>query len=177
MVLPVIRNLLAAWDSFWFAPASPLPMAVFRVLIGLAALELLLWQLAPEFFTLFGTNGIANVDTVRAHSPRAALDLFLLLPADNFWLALGFGFVVVSAVTLTIGLFTRFSAAIVFTGLSSLFHHDPLALEGTERLLLLALLFVFLSNAGRALSVDNLLAGVKNGRWGKAVVAPLYSQW
>ncbi len=177
MTLPVIRNLVTAWDSFWFTPASPLPMAVFRILIGLAALELLLGQLAPEFFTWFGTNGITEVDTLRAHWPGAALDLFLLLPEGNFWLALAFGFLVISAVALTIGLFTRFSAAIVFIGLSSLFHHNPLVLQGPERLLFLALIFVSLSNAGRALSIDNLLAAVKNGRGDLAVVTPLYSQW
>src|SRR4030095_4195676 len=173
----MIRPLLSAWDSFWFKPASPVPMALLRIFIGLAALELLFFQLAPEFFTWFGTNSIVKMETVRAVPHAPVLDLYLLLPGGNLWLAAGFGFVALSAAALTIGLFTRLSAAIVLMGLVSFFHHDPVVLQGPERLLFLALLFLFLSNAGRAFSIDSLLSCLKTDWREKGFAKPLCSPW
>jgi len=51
------KQISRGWKKFWTAPASPLPLAVLR--IGVAAiLAVQAYWVAPQFFDLYGSDGI-----------------------------------------------------------------------------------------------------------------------
>ena len=84
--------LSAAWNAFWFAPASPYPLAAFRILLG-AYLVGYFGSFAPHAALLFSSDGV-YVPYLKAGTsappPAIAVPLFAALWLASLALLLGF---------------------------------------------------------------------------------------
>jgi hypothetical protein len=151
-----LRALLQAWDKFFFAPQSPLPISLFRVLYGLVVTATLL-LLRPDWLNWYGVHAWVTLRTMAKVEPGPRLNLFTLIPQDDswvnalFWLFLGF------AVLLTIGLLTRVSSVAVFLALASIQQRNLFMTHAGDTFLRVAGFFLIFAPAGAAFSIDRLI--------------------
>ena len=151
-----LKDIIACWNRFFFEPESPLPIAVYRILLGLMILAnhaLLL----PDVHDWFSDRGTLSFATAKRVSGGNGLNLFDFLPHTDAVVWLIFAFSCLTAVTLMIGLFTRTSAVILFLTLVTLHHRNPIVLNSGDTFLRIATFFVIFSQAGAAISVDRLI--------------------
>jgi uncharacterized membrane protein YphA (DoxX/SURF4 family) len=159
-----LETILKAWDTFFFKPASPLPFAVYRILYALIVLFCLCVMMAPDMQFWYGDHGIVeNSIIVKYYWHQPIFDLFYITGDNPVGLKVFFGIAITSAIFLLIGLGTRYSAWILFMCLVSLHYHDPWNLNSGDCFIRLSALFIAISQAGEALSVD---------RWLKKKYAP-----
>lgn len=164
-------QLTGAWNSFWFEPKSCLTIAVYRILYGLVVLECAL-QLAPQLQMWYGNHGVVSRSTQAEYlQQRPFLDLLALLPPGELPLTIFFVLFVLASVFLTVGLFTRTSAFVVFLALVSLHHHNSFNLNSGDVLLRVSAFLLSFSQAGYSLSVDNWI------RKRRSVEVDLRSPW
>src|SRR5271156_4629279 len=105
-----LRQIADAWNKFWFTPASPVPIALFRIFLGLILLQDVLLMRFPDWRVFYVEHSIIPVGDMMSiwwkHDPH--IDIMLLLPPGDMW---QFAFLCVYTlflVFITIGLFTRF---------------------------------------------------------------------
>ena len=157
-----LRSLVRAWNEFFFAPRSPLPVCVFRVLFGLLALADFV-LLRPDWLAWFGTRGLLTMETMHRLEPGTRIDLFTLLPND-FWVHAFFWFAVTAAICVAAGFMTRISTVALFLCLVSIDERALYAMNAGDSLLRVTGFWLIFAPAGAALSVDRLI-----GQWrGKA---------
>ena len=114
-----LRKIREAWDKFFFAPQSALPIALFRIFYGICVSATLI-LLHSDWLEWFGVHGWVTLSTMRAVEPGVRLNLFTLMPQDDRWIAAFFWISLGFAVLLTIGLWTRVSSVAVFLCLTSI---------------------------------------------------------
>lgn len=169
------RELLRNWIAFLFSPTSPVPLALYRIVYGLIVLAFCC-LLAPDLYTWYGPEGVLAVPIPKEWPQEILLDPLLLLPQTNDSIAFAFSLTVASAICLTLGLFTRCSAALLFITLLSFHQHNWLMMNSGDALMRLAALYLAFSNAGDALSLDRIIK-----IWSSPVIPPreppLKSQW
>ena len=152
----MLRRLSNAWNEFFFAEQSPVPLALFRMFFGVMVVATLM-QLRPDWLNWYGVHAWVTNSTARALEPGIRLNLFAVLPQDDrwieglFWVALG------SAVLLTVGLVTRINSVIVFLCLASIQQRNLYITHGGDTFLRLAGFFLMFAPAGAALSLDRLI--------------------
>ena len=151
-----LAQIVNAWNSFFFEELSPLPMAVFRIAVGLLVL-LFAFQLCPDLTIWYGPNAIISQTTLARVSAWTKFNLLTLLPNDEFSVWVFFLIFVLAAFFLTVGFLSRTSAILVFAGMLSLHSSNTLILNSGDNLLRLLVLYLVFSPAGRALSIDNLI--------------------
>jgi len=161
-----VRGTIRAWNEFFFAPRSPSPICLYRVLFGLLALAKLI-LLRPDWLTWFGPRGITTVDTMHRLEPGTRINLFVFLPSDAaveafFWVA------VIAAVFVTVGFLTRASSVALFLGLASIDERALYAVHAGDALLRVTGFWMMFAPAGAAFSVDRLLR-IWRGREGLEV--------
>jgi hypothetical protein len=164
-----IRDIIQGWNRFFFEPMSPLPIAVYRILLGLLVLAKQLLNL-PDVITWYGQRGVLSFETARTVSGGTGFNFFDWLPHTNFMVWLVFGAACVFAVTLTIGFFTRTSAICLFFLLITLDHRNPLILNSGDTFLRIGTFYIIFSPAGKMLSLDWWRR--RNERKQQAVYAP-----
>lgn len=170
-----IRTLTAAWNRFFFAPQSPLPIGLFRILYGcLVVANLIL--LYPDWLTWFGTRSWVSLTTMTALEPGRRLNLFTLLPADDGWILGLFWVFLVAAVLLALGLFTRISSIVVFVCLTSIDQRNLYILHGGDTFMRVAGFFLMFAPAGAALSLDRLIRVRKGKESVEIVPRPPWAQ-
>jgi uncharacterized membrane protein YphA (DoxX/SURF4 family) len=132
-----LRTLVQAWNEFWFRPQSTATLALLRIVVGGLTV---VWTLVltSDFDTFFGPGGVAA-------GPR-------LVP-------LLAGLLLVAAICLTIGFRTRLAAATVLGCFLVLYRVNPLIWNTGDTLLRHLVLFLALSPAGAALSLDSARRG------------------
>lgn len=151
-----LRSLIEAWNSFFFAPQSPAPVALFRAIYGgLVALTLLL--LRPDWLTWYGTHAWVSLGAMHQMEPGTRLNLFALLPHSDAWIEALFWVFLGSAVSLSAGLLTRLNSVIVFLCLTSIQQRNLYITHGGDTFLRLAGFFLIFAPAGAAFSVDRLI--------------------
>lgn len=150
------HQITAAWNRFFFEPESPLPIAVYRILLGLCALANQLLIL-PDVIAWWGERGSLSFSTARHVSGGTGFNLFNWLPHSNTMVWLLFWASCVLAFTLCIGLFTRASAVLLFLTLVTLNHRNTVVLNSGDTFLRIGTFFVIFSQAGAAFSVDRWL--------------------
>ncbi len=152
-----LRDIARAWNRFFFEPISPLPIAVYRILLGLVVLlnQLLL---APDVIEWFGERGTLTFETARTVSGGTGFNLFAWLPHSNAAVWFVFSGSCLAALSLALGFFTRVSALLTFLLIVTLNHRDPVILNGGDTFLRIAVFFMIFSPAGRMLSLDEWLA-------------------
>lgn len=184
MSMPTSRVLLdqsplgrawAAWNRFWFAPISPVSLALFRILFG-ALMLLFVALLAPELLTWFGRGGPFtphDASTFWGNVPDYSLLLWFPAPAAVFAF---FAVFTLAACCLMIGLWTRLSALLVFLGLVSIGHRSPLILNGGDTAFRMMAFYLILAPCGAALSVDRLRALLRGTARVRPPLVPPWAQ-
>lgn len=151
-----LRSFARLWNEFFFRRQSPVPIALFRIIYGTLVM-ITLWLLRPDWFNWYGTLGWLTLPTALKLEPGHRLNLFAIVPASDAWVDGIFWIALVSAVMLTIGLFTRTSSIFVFVCLNSIQQRNLYIIHGGDTFLRLAGFFLMFAPAGAALSLDRLI--------------------
>ena len=157
-----LKAVARGWNEFFFAPQSPIPIALFRILYGivLTANLLLLW---PEWLAWYGPHAWMSLSTMYKVEPGLRLNMFTILPSSDLWAESVFWVALISALLLTIGFLTRLSSIAAFVCLTSIHQRNLLILHSGDTFLRVAGFFLIFAPAAAALSVDRLLR-VRTGK-------------
>ncbi|HEV8542569.1 MAG TPA: DCC1-like thiol-disulfide oxidoreductase family protein [Verrucomicrobiae bacterium] len=152
-----LKDIVRAWSRFFFEPESPLPIALYRILLGLLVLanQALLY---PDVLNWYGVHAAVSFQVAPDVSGGTGFNIFRWLPHTDRMVWLVYSLSCLSPVTLMLGLFSRVSAALVFLTLTTLHHRNPVMLNSGDTFLRIASFFVIFSQAGAALSIDRLVA-------------------
>lgn len=150
------KSFVEAWNEFFFAEQSPIPIALFRMLYGIATLATLLLT-RNDWIAWYGPHAWVSLSTMQAFEPGPRLNLFTVMPASVFWVQVLFWVLVASAVCLTIGFLTRLNSVVVYVCLASMQQRNLFILHGGDTFLRVAGFFLIFSAAGAALSADRLI--------------------
>jgi hypothetical protein len=156
-------KLLRGWNQFFFAPQSPLPICIFRILYSLCVLATLL-LIHGEWLDWYGPHAWVSEATMQTIETGPRLNLFAWMPQSNAW-AIGF-FWAFLAVTLLllVGLWTRFASIAVFICLASMQQRNLYILHSGDTFLRVAGFFLMFTPAGAMLSIDRWR---ETARWRK----------
>lgn len=148
-----LRRAREAWDRFFFAPQSPLPIGIFRIVYGVLVMATLI-LLRPDWLNWFGPHAWVSLETMQKIEPGMRLNLFAVLPQTGGWIEALFWISLGSAFLLAIGFFTRASSVIVFLCVASIQQRNLFITHGGDTFLRVAGFFLMFAPAGAALSVD-----------------------
>jgi hypothetical protein len=163
----ILQKLRKGGESFFFAPESPLPIALFRILYGICV-SMTLILLYSDWLNWFGVHAWVSEDTMKVIEPGARINLFTLLPQNDSWIKGFFWFSLAFAILLTIGLWTRISSVVVFLCVVSIQQRALFITHGGDRFLRIAGFFLMFAPAGAALSLDRVIR-VRKKREGRTV--------
>ncbi|HTS28993.1 MAG TPA: HTTM domain-containing protein [Bryobacteraceae bacterium] len=150
-----LKSLAGAWNRFFFEPVSPVPIALFRIVFGLVVLgDVLL--LRPEWPVWFGPRGLVTLETMQQMEPGTRINVFAIVPQTEFWSNAVFWVLLVSALFLTLGLFSRASSVAVFVAVASLHERNLYIANSGDTLLRVTAFFLMFAPTGAALSLDRL---------------------
>ncbi len=168
-----VQDIQQRWHDFFFAPCSVLPIALYRILFGGLVLGYgaLLW---PDLLVWFGEHGVLSRATALQYLGAPRLNPLLWLPAGDAWVRGVFAIFMGAALGLTCGCATRLCSILVFIGLVSFHHRNPLILNSGDTFLRCAAFFLIFAPAGAALSFDRLWR-ILRGRESSA--PPLHPPW
>lgn len=150
-----VRSLVEAWNAFFFAPQSPLSIALFRIVYGLLVIATLT-LLRPDWLTWYGPHAWVSLSTMHALEPGTRLNLFAVIPQTDAWINTLFWIFLGSAILLTIGFLTRLNSLLVFLCLASIHQRNVYILHAGDTFLRVAGFFLIFAPAGAALSLDRL---------------------
>ena len=153
MRLTALRD---AWNEFFFAPQSPVPIALFRIVYGLLVIATLL-LLHPDWLNWYGSHAWMSLSTMHQLEPGTRLNLLAVIPQSDAWIEGFFWVFLASAVLLTIGCLTRLNSGLVFLCLTSMQQRNLYILHGGDTFLRVAGFFLMFAPAGAAFSVDRLI--------------------
>lgn len=154
-----IQTLAGAWHSFFFDPIPVTTIAAFRLLFGcLLTVNAFHWVLDRRRYLC--VDAVISLDRLRSF--RDGFSLFRLLPASD-WAAWTLLTMHVSAcVSLTAGLMTRTSAAVVFLTMVSFHRKNPCILHSGDSVLKLITFLLIFSSAGEAFSIDHVHSNARH---------------
>jgi hypothetical protein len=150
------NSFFEAWNSFFFAEQSPLPVALFRVAYGTVVIATL-FLIRGDWLAWYGPDAWVRLSTIRTMEPGTRLNLFTVIPQSDLWVRILFWVFLFSAVCLTLGLLMRINSVIVFICLASIQQRNLLILHGGDTFLRVAGFFLMFAPAGAALSLDRLI--------------------
>ena len=151
-----LRSIREAWNRFFFAKQSPVPIALFRIIYGLLVIATLV-LLRPDWLAWYGPHGWISLQTMQTVEPGTRINLFRIIPQADAWINGFFWVFLTSAILLTAGLLTRVNSVIVFLCLTSIHQRNLFINHGGDTFLRLAGFFLMFAPAGAALSLDRLL--------------------
>ncbi len=169
-----LAQIASAWNTFWFAEKSPLPLAVFRICYGVLVLQFALFLL-PDIFVWFGKNAILSANTIPSDDIVIRPSLFNFFTNDDRWTAAVFAILIIAAICLIIGFYTRVASIFVFACLVSIYHRNPLILNSGDCYMRQIAFWLSFSQCGKVLSLDNYFAKKRSA--GKAVENQLVLVW
>ncbi len=150
-----MRSLPATWQRFWFEPRPTSTLTLVRVAFGLLVLG---WTAAliPGLSAMFGPNGLLprqpTVTYAGGHWAWGLLGAFRSEAAVTAALVM----LIISALFLIVGYHTRLAALLVFVGILAFERRNPFVFDSGDALIRIIALYMALSPAGAALSVDRL---------------------
>jgi hypothetical protein len=168
-----LARRVSGWVAFWDERESPTCLVLIRVFVALTVLvdlaAIALQGAAPWLWAPVEAGGLASWD------PAAPPLLYRLLPPSVGSAHLLWGGLVLSALCLGAGCFTRAAAlTYVFLSVQSALINGP-ADRAIDRLIRIVVLILVLSPAGRAWSVDaKITSGSFRGDTGPAPAWPRY---
>jgi uncharacterized membrane protein YphA (DoxX/SURF4 family) len=145
-----------AWNTFWFTPADPLPLAVVRIATGLIlAWSSCVWLADVDAF--FGAAGWMPPEHVwRMNDQPWQWSGYFAAPGPNGVRVIA-GLTLIAAILLTIGLATPLAAVTALVGFLCAANRAPLNTFGLDDTLGMLLIPLAIGPAGARLSVDRLL--------------------
>lgn len=149
-------DVAAAWNRFWFLPASATRLAQVRLLAGLLG-SLLLWTWSDDLVGWFGGDGIVSGEVLAAwRSPWAlpAFDLVASPAALRGTLLVG----VILFALVAAGAATPWATVLAALFHASLLHRGPMLAGPADDVLAPILWCLVVGRSGDALSVDRALA-------------------
>ena len=148
---------LAAWQRFWFTPQPTAPTALFRIGFGLAVTA---WtaSLGPNLLAFLGPDGI-----LPDAGPPLPGAWGLLGGAGTATVVALYAVTLLGGIALTLGLWSRLAAVVVFVGVVSLQHRNPLVLNSGDLVLRNLAFYCVLLPSGAALSLDRWRAARRSG--------------
>jgi hypothetical protein len=153
-----LHQIFDAWHYFFHAPEPVATLCLFRVLFGLLmVVDALL--LAGDAQSLIGPRGIFPYHEYVRTYQRSRMTLFHLLPdtpRSVGWIVVTH---LISAIFVTIGLYTKLSAAVALVTLISIHHRSPASFYGGDTVIRLMLFQLCFSHCGHALSIDAWIHG------------------
>ena len=153
------RQLRRDWGGFWFAPASPAPLGLFRLAFGALTLAYGL-LFFPERYVWFSDRGVLTASEAYAYNstvgPGPFQNNLLLLPGADRWLTPFFVLFLLAALGLTVGLWTRACATLVYLGLCALHARNAPIHNSGDTVMIVMAAYLILSPAGAACSLDRL---------------------
>ncbi|CAN5464366.1 hypothetical protein BH10CYA1_BH10CYA1_46790 [soil metagenome] len=164
------------WTEFWFTPTSPAPICLFRIFFGLLVLATGL-LLAPDLYTWFGSHPVISQQSVHdweLSEPRFSI-FFFLPDSDSIALSV-FATLMVSASCLTLGLFTRVSALVVFVCLCSLDQRMACMMNSGDTILRHQALLLTFSEAGALFSLDRIRSRSKQSQSDQSFLVSPWAQ-
>jgi hypothetical protein len=158
-----MKSPISYWNDFWFKKADPLPLAIFRALLGINILEVLLIHTVPNFFYFYGRNAICSEDVVATYYwfVPFIFDPFVAFHGSQIWTVLLLVTMLLANVTMIFGLFTRLSMVVLFLGLFGLYSQDVFVYNGGDEFRRFMLLFLCFAPTGTTFSLDSVISGLK----------------
>lgn len=148
---PVVQ----AWNQFWFTPQSTATLALVRIAYGLLMIPWTL-TLLPTLDDFFASDGILPdsppYDVAGQEGLWGVLEWW---PSDGALLALWVT-LLVAAICLTLGLFSRVAALVLWIAVLSLERRNPYVHNAGDVLLRIIGLYLVLAPTGAAMSLDRL---------------------
>jgi hypothetical protein len=144
-----MSRALAAWNRFWFEPQATSSLALFRIGFGLVATGWVATQ-GPNLVAFYGSDGVLP----RSDGP-GSWGLLDLSDRPAFLVGL-FVATLAASIALTLGLFTRVAALVVWAGVVSFEHRNGLVTNSGDGLVRNLAFLCALAPAGEALSLDRL---------------------
>jgi Vitamin K-dependent gamma-carboxylase len=151
-----LRSVVAAWNEFFFAPQSPIPISLFRIFYGSLVIANLI-LLRPDWLAWYGAHAWVSLPTMLKVEPGTRLNLFTLIPQNDSWIEALFWVFFGSAVLLTVGFLTRFNTIIVFLCLASIQQRNLFITHGGDTFLRVCGFFLIFAPAGAAFSIDRFI--------------------
>jgi hypothetical protein len=151
-----LRSFAGAWNRFFFAKQSPVPIALFRITYGLLLIATLV-LLRPDWLAWYGSHAWISLQTMQTVEPGTRINLFSIIPQSDGWINALFWVFLGSTILLTLGFLTRINSVIVFLCLTSIHQRNLFITHGGDTFLRLAGFFLMFAPAGAALSFDRLL--------------------
>jgi len=151
-----LSSIAEAWNTFFFEPQSPVPIALFRIIYGSLVIATLV-LLYPDWLAWYGTHAWVSLQTMQHVERGTRLNLFTIIPPSDHWLEALFWLFLGSAIFLTLGFLTRLNTVIVFLCLTSTQQRNLYITHGGDTFLRVAGFFLMFAPAGAALSIDRLI--------------------
>jgi len=174
-----LRGLLDAWLKFWFAPKSPIPVALFRIVFGLLMLDQAIFHIGPDVLDWLGPHAITSADAVHQYwwnnEPR--FDVFMIVPNTDNGTYFVWGIFIAAAFLVTIGFKTRAASIVCALILISVNNRQPFALNGGDAMMRTLCGYLCFTEAGAAFSVDRLIQRWKNPVFGEEGRPRLCAPW
>jgi len=155
-----LARLRQAWNRFFYEPASPLPVAVYRAMYGFLVLVNVL-LLLPDAADWFSELGVVPLSIEHKLEPMSRLDLMALLPGTPEAARIYLLVLAAAAACLMLGFYTRIAAVVTYLGLTSLHHRNVFILHGGDTLLRVMGFYLVFADAGARLSLDRWFSGEK----------------
>jgi Vitamin K-dependent gamma-carboxylase len=151
-----VRSVVKAWNEFFFAPQSPVPIALFRVFYGMLLVANLI-LLRPDWLTWYGRHSWIGLSTMFHVEPGLRLNLFTVMPHDDGWVEALFWVFLAVSVFLTFGFLTRISSVVAFLCLASIQQRNLFIIHSGDTFLRVTGFFLMFAPAGAALSIDRMM--------------------
>jgi predicted DCC family thiol-disulfide oxidoreductase YuxK len=174
-----IKILIQAWNNFWFAPQSPIPIALFRIFLGLILLQDTLLMRIPDWRLYYSAHALIPIEDTMVHwwGKDPYFDLMALLPQGDQWQLIFLWLYALALLFMTLGLFTRVSSVAAYLMNLSMDNHFILNQNDGDVFLRLVLMMLCLSNCGEALSLDNLIRSLRADWRKEGFGARMAPQW
>lgn len=146
-----------AWNDFWFRPSDPTLVSVLRIGVGVIAL-LHLASYSGDLVRWFNADGLLPVETVNTLLGSGGMQPTYLAAVSSpavLWTLHACG--LAAALSLTLGLFSRFSAALTAIATLAITNRAPVIAGQVEPVLVFMLLYLAIAPAGARCSLDSLL--------------------
>jgi len=151
-VIP-LRTVADAWNAFFHAPEPAYTIALFRMLFGLLLLTNAA-LFARDAHIWVGPSGVLSHEQYSRIYGHSRLTLLRYLPPTNASVTAVLVAHAAAAACVTIGLMTRWSAAVAWITLASLQHRNPLVGYGADDVMRIMCFLLAFSRAGEVLSID-----------------------
>jgi Vitamin K-dependent gamma-carboxylase len=147
-----VSRATKAWERFFFEPQPTSTLALVRIAVGLLSLG---WGLSllPDLFDFFSSDAV--VPEQPAGQEAGVWGLLEIFPSDAALVTV-YVALLVGSVALTLGLFARVAALVVFLALLAFARRGGIVFNSGDGLVRNLALFMVLAPAGASLSLDRL---------------------